>query len=287
MVGGYISHYLLEKSRICGQGPDERNYHIFYQLCAGLEPGLWSKLKLAAPDHFHYLSRGCTQYFGSKAGDSSLSAERKSREHLSKGIVIDAIVDDVRDFKETESALAHFGVGDAQRVDIFKIVAAVLHLGNVGFEDSPEDTRGGCRVKDGPSATSLQTVAELIGIDGDELRQCMLSRIMQTSKGGHKGTVYLVPLKVHEAQNARDALAKAIYSKLFDHLVTKVINKSIPFAESSYYIGVLDIAGFEYFKTNSFEQFCKCFPSYPFKTSSLKAIKLMSGFLSRRYQLLQ
>lgn len=103
---------------------------------------------------------------------------------------------------------------------------------------------------------SLQRAADLIGIDSQELKGCLLSRIMQTSKGGQKGTVYLVPLKAYEAGNARDALSKAIYSKLFDYLVTKIINKSIPFSSSSYYIGVLDIAGFEYFKTNSFEQFC-------------------------------
>jgi myosin-6 len=66
----------------------------------------------------------------------------------------------------------------------------------------------------------------------------------------------MVPLKVYEAQNARDALAKAMYSKLFDFIVTRIINKSIPFSTSAHYIGVLDIAGFEYFQINSFEQFC-------------------------------
>ena len=67
--------------------------------------------------------------------------------------------------------------------------------------------------------------------------------------------MFRVPLKVYEAINARDALAKAVYSRLFDHIVL-MINKSIPFQASSYYIGVLDIAGFEYFTVNSFEQFC-------------------------------
>ena len=66
---------------------------------------------------------------------------------------------------------------------------------------------------------------------------------------------YKAVRKVHEANNARDALAKSLYSKLFDHIVMR-INKSIPFQSSNYYIGVLDIAGFEYFTVNSFEQFC-------------------------------
>lgn len=66
---------------------------------------------------------------------------------------------------------------------------------------------------------------------------------MQSARGGMKGTVIMVPLKTYEATNARDALAKAIYSNLFDYIVNR-INQSIPFQSSSYYIGVLDIAGF-------------------------------------------
>jgi myosin-6 len=142
VVGGYISHYLLEKSRICGQSASERNYHIFYQLCAGLPQQLWAKLKLSTPDKFHYLNRGCTQYFGSKESDSKLNANRKSKEHLSKGSLYDPIVDDIKDFTATDNALTHFGVSEAERLAIYRIVAAVLHLGNISFEDSPEDSRG-------------------------------------------------------------------------------------------------------------------------------------------------
>merc|ERR1712038_351345 len=105
------------------------------------------------------------------------------------------------------------------------------------------------------SENSLQITAKLMGLDADELRRALTARVMQTSKGGYKGTVIMVPLKVHEASNARDALAKSMYSRLFDYIVVK-INQSIPFEKSAYYIGVLDIAGFEYFTVNSFEQFC-------------------------------
>lgn len=256
VVGGFISHYLLEKSRICGQSWGERNYHIFYQLICGLPNDLWKQLSLQSPDVFHYLNRGCTQFLGSKSSDSKISTDRKSQQHKQQGILTDAIVDDLQDFKATDSALTNFGLSSEEKVNIYKIVAAVLHLGNVSFEDSPEDSKGGCRVKTGDATESLNMTASLIGLDPKELNQCLLSRIMQTSKGGAKGTIYLVPLKVHEACNARDALSKAIYSKLFDFLVTKIVNRAIPFSESSYYIGVLDIAGFEYFKSNSFEQFC-------------------------------
>lgn len=241
----------MEKSRICGQSSEERNYHIFYQLCAGLPSSTLKELKLSSPDNFYYLNRGCTQFFGAKS--KALSEDRKSKDLKTKGPLIDSIVDDIEDFTATDQALSHFGVTD--KLAIYKVVASVLHLGNISFEDNPDDNKGGCQVR-ADSRPALQTAAHLIGIEVDELEQSLLSRVMQTSKGGHKGTVYLVPLKVHEASNARDALAKALYSRLFDYIVCQVINKSIPFVESAYYIGVLDIAGFEYFKVNSFEQFC-------------------------------
>ncbi|XP_054163685.1 unconventional myosin-VI-like isoform X2 [Oppia nitens] len=254
VVGGYISHYLLEKSRICGQSVSERNYHIFYQLCAGLPAPAFAKLKLSSPDKFHYLNRGCTQFFSGKQSDGQLNADRKSAQHQNYGPLKDPIVDDIKDFKAMDSALNHFGVSDVQRMAIYQTVAAVLHLGNIVFEESNDDSKGGCRVA-AQSRPSLETVAELIGVDCDQLQQSLLSRVMQTPGGGSKGTIYMVPLKVYEAQNARDALAKAIYSKIFDFIV-KTINKSIPFSTSAHYIGVLDIAGFEYFENNSFEQFC-------------------------------
>ncbi|RWS30216.1 unconventional myosin-VI-like protein, partial [Leptotrombidium deliense] len=255
VVGGYISHYLLEKSRICGQSVGERNYHIFYQLCAGLPQQLCLKLKLTNPDDFLYLSKGCTQYFASSQSEKNIGSERKSGDHKKKSFLSDPIVDDYNNFKSTDTALCHFGVTESERLQIYKVVAAVLHLGNVCFEDSPEDTRGGCKLKGGNSEEALKTAADLLGLDTEELRQSLLSRLMQ-SKGGFKGTTYLVPLKVHEAQNARDALAKALYSKLFDFIVTRIVNKAIPLNGNKYYVGVLDIAGFEYFQNNSFEQFC-------------------------------
>ena len=137
---------------------------------------------------------------------------------------------------------------------VYTTIAAVLHIGNVDFEDDPDDNRGGCRVTQS-SEPSLRLTSSLIGVDDDDLRRALTFRVMQTNKGNLKGTVIMVPLKVYEASNARDALAKAIYSRLFDYIV-KRINDSIPFERSAYYIGILDIAGFEYFAVNSFEQFC-------------------------------
>lgn len=254
VVGGFISHYLLEKSRICGQTKGERNYHIFYQLCAGAPVELRQQLRITSPDDFHYLRHGCTQYFCSSDSEKLLKNNSQSKEHQSKGPLRDPVIDDAKDFSNLDRALRLMGLTDEERLNIYVAVAAVLHLGNVTFEESPDDSRGGSQVTP-ESEQSLRVAAALMGVDPDELRQSLLSRVMQTSKGGLKGTVYMVPLKAYEANNARDALAKAVYSKLFD-LIVQRINQSIPFSSSSHYIGVLDIAGFEYFQVNSFEQFC-------------------------------
>lgn len=253
VVGGYISHYLLEKSRICTQSAEERNYHVFYLLCAGAPQNLRDKLSIGKPDDYRYLT-GCTQYFSSSTTDKQIPNTQKSKDHLSRGPLKDPILDDFNDFKELDQALSRLGLSDANRIEIFGLVAAVLHLGNILFEDNPEDTRGGCRVNQ-TSEKTLTIAAKLIGCDPFELRQALVSRVMQSKGGGVKGTVIMVPLKVYEANNARDALAKAVYSRVFDHIVS-LINQSIPFQKSNFYIGVLDIAGFEYFTTNGYEQLC-------------------------------
>lgn len=82
------------------------------------------------------------------------------------------------------------GLTEIERFEIYRIVAAVLHLGNVTFEDNPDDTKGGCRVADS-SEKYLIMVAKLIGIDAMELRQALVSRVMQSSRGGHMGTVIM------------------------------------------------------------------------------------------------
>lgn len=150
--------------------------------------------------------------------------------------------------------MKNLGMSEEECLSVYTTIAAVLHLGNVDFEDDPDDNRGGCRVTQ-KSEASLQFTSSLIGVDCDDLRRSLTFRVMQTNKSNLKGTVIMVPLKVYEASNARDALAKAIYSRLFDFIV-KRINDNIPFERSAYYIGILDIAGFEYFAVNSFEQFC-------------------------------
>ncbi|XP_040499621.1 unconventional myosin-VI [Ursus maritimus] len=253
VVGGFVSHYLLEKSRICVQGKEERNYHIFYRLCAGASEDIREKLHLSSPDNFRYLNRGCTRYFANKETDKQILQNRKSPEYLKAGSLKDPLLDDHGDFIRMCTAMKKIGLDDEEKLDLFRVVAGVLHLGNIDFEEAGS-TSGGCNLKN-KSTQALEYCAELLGLDQDDLRVSLTTRVMLTTAGGTKGTVIKVPLKVEQANNARDALAKTVYSHLFDHVVNRV-NQCFPFDTSSYFIGVLDIAGFEYFEHNSFEQFC-------------------------------
>uniref|UniRef100_A0A672FVD7 Unconventional myosin-VI n=1 Tax=Salarias fasciatus TaxID=181472 RepID=A0A672FVD7_SALFA len=253
VVGGFVSHYLLEKSRICRQSPEERNYHIFYRLCAGAPEDIRQKFHLSSPDTFRYLNRGCTRFFASKDTDKQIMQNRKSKEHGKSGPLKDPLLDDHGDFKRMSVAMKKIGLDDTEKLDLFRVVAGVLHLGNIDFEEAGS-TSGGCNIRNQSSKT-LEHCAELLGLVQEDLRSSLTSRVMLTTAGGAKGTVIKVPLKVEQANNARDALAKAVYSRLFDHVVTRV-NQCFPFDSSANFIGVLDIAGFEYFEHNSFEQFC-------------------------------
>lgn len=178
-------------------------------------------------------------------------ANRKSREHSVKSYLKDPQLDDVNDFAECDKAMDQIGLTLDEKMNIYLTVAAVLHIGNIEFEEDPDSSKGGCKVGSGgggggvsrPGPKSIQIVAQMLGLDADELEKALISRVMQAHRGGKLGTVIMVPLKVTEAQNARDALAKAIYIKLFDYIVSR-INKAIPFGSSTNFIGLLDIAGF-------------------------------------------
>uniref|UniRef100_A0A8C6TLM7 Unconventional myosin-VI n=1 Tax=Neogobius melanostomus TaxID=47308 RepID=A0A8C6TLM7_9GOBI len=202
--------YLLEKSRICTQGSEERNYHIFYRLCAGAPEDMKEKLHLKSPDTFRYLNRGCTRFFATKDTDKKLPQNRKSPEYLKAGPLKDPLLDDHLDFSRMCDAMKKIGLDPSEKLDLFRTVAGVMHLGNVDFEEGGS-TSGGCAIRS-QSSESVQFCAELLGLEQDDLRVSLTSRVMLTSAGGAK------VCKVRKDQGATQALLEKMmhFSSCFD-----------------------------------------------------------------------
>ncbi|KAM3721259.1 Unconventional myosin-VI [Dirofilaria immitis] len=208
------------------------------------------RLHIKPPSSFKYLKHGCTQFF---SGPSTVNKIMKDRRGKQDSDLPDGLLDDYTDFQRLLKGLCSIGFDMHELNAIFDIVAAILHLGDIHFVENIEDTKDGCIIEPS-SKMSLHNAALLLGLNDYELKNGLITRVMRPGKGGVK--VYSrILLKLHEASAARNALAKAIYNKLFDTIVAR-INKYIPFGSSISYIGVLDIAGFEFFTMNSFEQFC-------------------------------
>ncbi|XP_057445257.1 myosin-6-like isoform X2 [Lotus japonicus] len=222
--GAAIRTYLLERSRVCQVSDPERNYHCFYMLCAAPQEDV-NRYKLGNPRTFHYLNQSnCYELDG---------------------------VDDSKEYLDTRRAMDVVGISSDEQDAIFRIVAAVLHLGNIEFIKGVNDEMDSSEPKDEKSRFHLKTAAELLMCDESSLEDSFCKRVMVTR--GEAITKWLDP---NSAALSRDALAKIVYSRLFDWIVDKINNSIGQDPNSQYLIGVLDIYGFESFKTNSFEQFC-------------------------------
>ncbi|KAK4229873.1 P-loop containing nucleoside triphosphate hydrolase protein [Podospora fimiseda] len=222
IIGAKIRTYLLERSRLVFQPLKERNYHIFYQLVAGVTDKERQELGLLPIEQFEYLNQGNTP-------------------------TIDG-VDDKAEFNATKQSLKTIGVTDAEQAEIFKLLAGLLHLGNVKI--------GASRTESvlSPTEPSLVKACEILGIDAPEFAKWIVKKQLVT-----RGEKITSNLSQAQAIVVRDSVAKFIYSSLFDWLV-EIINKSLAteevLARVTSFIGVLDIYGFEHFAKNSFEQFC-------------------------------
>ncbi|XP_057322308.1 unconventional myosin IC isoform X2 [Microplitis mediator] len=222
-VGGNILNYLLEKSRVIHQSSGERNFHIFYQLLAGANDETLRKLFLKRNlDTYYYLSNG------------------------TKGTV--DTIDDVAQYNRVIEAMKTVELNQQEQDDLFSIVASVLHMGNVGFTEE----EGQAKIL---KPASVEAIASLVGCDVHQLAKAFTHRTINA-----QGDVVISPLNRELAIYARDALAKAVYDRLFTWLVAR-LNKSLQFnsqnsSARTNVIGILDIYGFEIFQKNSFEQFC-------------------------------
>ncbi|XP_036176595.1 unconventional myosin-VIIb [Myotis myotis] len=222
-----IEQFLLEKSRVCRQAPQERNFHIFYCMLLGMRSEERGLLRLGSPSEYRYLTSGnCTSCEG---------------------------LDDAKDYAHVRSALKILMFSDAEHWDLSKLLAAILHLGNVEFMAAVFENLDSSDVMETPA---FPTVATFLEVTQQALRDCLVKHSIAI-----RGELVARPLSTTQAADRRDALVKGIYGHLFLWIVKK-INAAIftpPSQDPKHVrraIGLLDIFGFENFRNNSFEQLC-------------------------------
>ncbi|KAA0155260.1 hypothetical protein FNF27_01564 [Cafeteria roenbergensis] len=231
IVGGSIINYLLEKSRIPFQAEQERNYHAFYQLLAGgeLDADMKKRFSLRDAEEFHYMNQS--------------------------GVTTVETINDEKEWLELNAAMDILDMSAEQKEGVFRTTAAVLHLGDVTFKGEGGDDD----VATPADGKSLETAAGLFGVETDALTKCLTKKRITGSTFKN--------YSVSAAGDARDGLSKAMYSQMFDWLIQKinlVLGGAVKKQEAEdskgkirlLHIGILDIFGFEWFTTNSFEQLC-------------------------------
>ncbi len=222
--GCEIVNYLLEKTRVVNAAMEERNYHIFYQLIKGTEANMKRRLYLGELEDYRYIAHtGCTTI---------------------------PDVDDSQGFVEVLQALNVLHFPPASCEHMFKILAAILNLGNLNY--SAVKTQQGDEAELTKDSLAIITnVSDLLGVNMVDFDVSLRQKFMRMGKG----SVVAVKLTPQQSADSRDALAKTLYGTMFDWVIVH-INESLKTKNERYSIGILDIFGFEVFQTNSFEQLC-------------------------------
>ncbi|RHN49424.1 putative myosin ATPase [Medicago truncatula] len=201
--GAAIRTYLLERSRVCQVNDPERNYHCFYLLCAAPQEEI-EKYKLGHPKTYHYLNQSkCYEL---------------------------ADISDAREYLATRRAMDIVGISQKEQEAIFRVVAAILHIGNIDFTKGKEVDSS--VPKDDKAKFHLNTTAELLMCDVGALEDALCKRVMVTPEEIIKRS-----LDPQSAQISRDGFAKTMYSRLFDWLVDKINNSIGQDANSKSLIG--------------------------------------------------
>ncbi|VDK73284.1 unnamed protein product [Litomosoides sigmodontis] len=183
-----FQHYLLEKSRIVSQAPSERNYHIFYYLIAGLTESERQELSLGKVKNFYYLRQG--EAIGVEGGN------------------------DATNLAEIRSSMKVLMFKDPEIWSIFKIVAAILHAGNIKYAATTVD---GVERVETMDTVAVERVANLLLVEKTSLVKALTSRCLLI--GAERVVSYL---NAEQALDIRDIFVKAIYHRLFLHIVEKI-----------------------------------------------------------------
>eukprot|EP00026_Physarum_polycephalum_P001521 Phypoly_transcript_01523.p1 GENE.Phypoly_transcript_01523~~Phypoly_transcript_01523.p1 ORF type:complete len:1002 (+),score=198.77 Phypoly_transcript_01523:159-3164(+) len=228
-VGGKITNYLLEKSRVVSRAVGERSFHIFYQILSGLSAAKLSALGLTnkAEDYFYLKQSECVKV---------------------------STIDDALDFKIVVRAMEVLGIGEKDQEALWNVLAAILLLGNVTFNahEDAASRQQNVTIKD---TKVVDAIANVLKVDKHALTRALTTRTITSGTQKRMSTI-TVPLDTTQALYSRDALAKALYERVFQWLVSK-INVNLRAADKPadlLVIGLLDIYGFEIFENNSFEQ---------------------------------
>ncbi|XP_018621037.2 unconventional myosin-IXa-like isoform X2 [Scleropages formosus] len=241
--GAYVEKYLLEKSRLVYQEHNERNYHVFYYLLAGASEEERAAFHLKKPEEYHYLNQMTKtplRLHWDNDYDSEPDCFTVEGEDLK------------HDFERLQLAMEMVGFLPATRKQIFSLLSAILHLGNIRYKRKTyrDDSIDICNLE------VLPVVSDLL-----EVKEEMLFEALTTRKTVAVGERLIVPYRLAEAGTVRDSMAKSLYSALFDWIVFRINhallnNRDLEESAKILSIGVLDIFGFEDYENNSFEQFC-------------------------------